>query len=279
MPFTVTPPGPSIISFSPTSGATSDVITITGTNFTGATSVRFNGVPASYTIDSATQITATVPNGSSSGLLEVVSPNGMAQSSTGFFNTSLGGGTLTVKDEGVVISTSVTSLNFVGAGVVASGTGNQIMVTVAGTGSASTTTTGAPSAAGITYTASQSSVWSPLTGTFPNLNDSDGSTGAGTHNFSTEFVKADYGIPVLVSAITLGGGSLAGWGPVAPYVNNKFVQYSNDNTNWTDVFTVSGVTDSGIDQFKKFTLSTPISAQYWRITGNGYLATTEFKLE
>src|SRR5262249_57745762 len=46
----------------PTSGGTS--VTITGTNFSGATAVRFGSNAAgSFTVDSATQITATSPAG------------------------------------------------------------------------------------------------------------------------------------------------------------------------------------------------------------------------
>ncbi|MHA4874905.1 IPT/TIG domain-containing protein, partial [Enterococcus faecium] len=39
-------------------------MTITGTNFTGATAVSFGGTAAaSFTVNSATQITATAPTG------------------------------------------------------------------------------------------------------------------------------------------------------------------------------------------------------------------------
>src|SRR5262249_17455098 len=65
------PPAPPISSFSPTSGGVGASMTITGTNFTGATSVKFNGQSASFTVNSSTQITATVPNCSSSGTISV----------------------------------------------------------------------------------------------------------------------------------------------------------------------------------------------------------------
>src|SRR5947209_12357407 len=58
--------------------------TITGTNFTGATSVKFNGQSASFTVNSSTQITATVPNCSSSGTISVTTAGGTANSSTSF---------------------------------------------------------------------------------------------------------------------------------------------------------------------------------------------------
>ena len=57
---------PVINSFTPTSGLPGGSITITGTDFTGATAVKFNNVAASiFSVDSATQITATVPTGAS----------------------------------------------------------------------------------------------------------------------------------------------------------------------------------------------------------------------
>ncbi|MBD9544758.1 cadherin-like beta sandwich domain-containing protein [Ensifer sp. ENS04] len=55
---------PTLNSISPNTGAISggDVVTITGTGFTGATAVTFGGTPAtSFTVNSATQIAATVP--------------------------------------------------------------------------------------------------------------------------------------------------------------------------------------------------------------------------
>jgi hypothetical protein len=58
---------PSVTGVGPAAGPTSSgtVVTITGTGFTGASSVSFGSNPAvSYTVDSDTQITATAPAGS-----------------------------------------------------------------------------------------------------------------------------------------------------------------------------------------------------------------------
>ena len=57
-------PVPKVTSLSPDNGSTvgGTAVTITGTGFTGATSVKFGAVPASgYTVDSDTQITAISP--------------------------------------------------------------------------------------------------------------------------------------------------------------------------------------------------------------------------
>jgi subtilisin family serine protease len=77
-------PAPSISGFSPASGGVGSSVTITGANFTGATSVKFNGQSASFTVNSSTQITATVPNCSSSGTISVTTAGGTATSSSSF---------------------------------------------------------------------------------------------------------------------------------------------------------------------------------------------------
>jgi len=59
-------------------------VIISGTNFTGATSVTFNGVSASFTVTSATAIQATVPAGASAGPLSVATRGGTATSTSNF---------------------------------------------------------------------------------------------------------------------------------------------------------------------------------------------------
>ncbi|MGH3372870.1 MAG: IPT/TIG domain-containing protein [Nocardioidaceae bacterium] len=82
--FTVTIPAPTITSFSPTSGRTGTAVTITGAAFTGATAVRFGGVRASFVVNSATQITATVPVGAVTGKISVTTPGGTGTSAAQF---------------------------------------------------------------------------------------------------------------------------------------------------------------------------------------------------
>jgi len=77
-------PAPTISSFSPTSGGVGTTVTINGTNFTGATSVKFNGQSASFSVLSSTQISASVPNCSSSGQVSVTTAGGTATSSGSF---------------------------------------------------------------------------------------------------------------------------------------------------------------------------------------------------
>jgi len=74
--FTVTSSLPHITSFSPDSGRVGNSVTIKGTNFTGATSVKFKGIGAAFTVNSATQITARVPPGAATGRITVTTPAG-----------------------------------------------------------------------------------------------------------------------------------------------------------------------------------------------------------
>ena len=76
---------PVILSFLPTSGPVGTLVTITGNSFTGATSVTFGGVKAtSFTVNSYTQITATVPAGAKTGKIGVTTPGGTATSAGTF---------------------------------------------------------------------------------------------------------------------------------------------------------------------------------------------------
>ncbi len=82
-------PPPAIASFSPAQGYTGTTITITGTNFTGATQVSFGGAPASsFTVNSSTSITAVVGAGAS-GNVTVSSARGTTSIAGFTFGTAL----------------------------------------------------------------------------------------------------------------------------------------------------------------------------------------------
>ena len=69
----------------PTSDALGQVVTLTGTFFTGAAAVTFNGVAAaSYTVVNDTTITASVPTGATSGPLSVATLGGTSTSASNF---------------------------------------------------------------------------------------------------------------------------------------------------------------------------------------------------
>jgi len=82
--FSVTATPPTITSFTPSEGKVGQSVTIIGTNLTGATSLTFNGTGASIVVNSATQITATIPTGASTGPISVTTPEGSASSLTSF---------------------------------------------------------------------------------------------------------------------------------------------------------------------------------------------------
>jgi uncharacterized repeat protein (TIGR03803 family) len=75
---------PHIVTFSPMSGTVGTPVTINGTSFTGATRVTFGGVKATFTVNSDTEITTTVPTGAKTGPITVTTPDGTATSSEVF---------------------------------------------------------------------------------------------------------------------------------------------------------------------------------------------------
>lgn len=126
----------------------------------------------------------------------------------------------------------------------------------------------------IPYTASQSSTYSGLAGSFSTLTDGVSTTGAATNSATSEWIQADCGAVTTISSISVAGGTLPGWGGVASYLNGAVIEVSTNLSAWTTITTISDVTDSGSRTF-----TTPaISARYVRIRRNGWLATTEFLL-
>lgn len=96
-------PAPTIISFTPTSGAVGTTVTITGTNFSttpASNIVQFNGVAAVVSASTATSITVVVPAGATSGKISVT-VNGMTATSTNDFTV-----TTTVNQPPVISSTT-----------------------------------------------------------------------------------------------------------------------------------------------------------------------------
>jgi uncharacterized repeat protein (TIGR03803 family) len=67
-----------------TLGKVGSAVKILGTDLTGATSVSFNGTPASFAVSSGSLITTAVPAGATSGTVEVVTPGGTLSSNVPF---------------------------------------------------------------------------------------------------------------------------------------------------------------------------------------------------
>jgi hypothetical protein len=75
---------PTVSSFSPTSGSTGTIVTINGTNFNGATAVKFRSTSASFTVLSDSQIQAVVPPGATTGAIVVTTLAGSNSSAKKF---------------------------------------------------------------------------------------------------------------------------------------------------------------------------------------------------
>jgi IPT/TIG domain len=150
-------PVPTVTNFNPLTGGPGTSVTITGTNFTGATGVSFGGVAATtFTVNSATQVTATVPAGAGSGKIRVTSPVGYGETATDFMVP--------------LVSPTVTSFNPVsgsaGSSVTITGT-NFLSVTGVRFGGVAATTFTANSVTQITATVPTGAVTGKIRVTTP----------------------------------------------------------------------------------------------------------------
>ena len=75
-----------ITSFTPGRGATGTNVQINGVNFTNASAVAFNGIPASvFTVTNNTVLGAVAPSGVTSGTISITTPAGTTNSTALFF--------------------------------------------------------------------------------------------------------------------------------------------------------------------------------------------------
>ncbi|WP_280475391.1 IPT/TIG domain-containing protein, partial [Nocardia asiatica] len=84
LPYTYLPSRPTITSLAPTSGPGlgGDSVVITGTGFTGPTTVRFGTIATTFTIDSPTRITAIAPPGTGAVQVTVTTAGGTSNGTT-----------------------------------------------------------------------------------------------------------------------------------------------------------------------------------------------------
>ena len=78
---------PTITSFTPASGPPGTIVTIKGTNLSGALEVTIGGVAAAINSNTSTKIKVTVPEGAVTGRIRVVTPSGKVRSGTNFWVT------------------------------------------------------------------------------------------------------------------------------------------------------------------------------------------------
>ncbi len=129
--FTISGTCPTITSFTPTSGVVGTTVTIIGTNFTAGTTVKFNGVSATSTFNSSTQITAKVPTGATTGKITVTNASGTATSASDFVVGALPTITSFTPTSGPVGQVvTINGTNFTGATAVKFGTTTATSFTV-----------------------------------------------------------------------------------------------------------------------------------------------------
>ncbi len=153
------------VTFLPAARQVGHTVKIMGQGFTGTTAVSFNGTPATtFTALTDTLMTATVPNGATTGLITVTTPSGTLTSNkqfqvnpqiTGFSPTSGPPGTSVVITGVSLTQTSKITFNSVVATSFTVNSDSQVTVTVPA-GATSTkiglTTTGAPVYSSSTFT-------------------------------------------------------------------------------------------------------------------------------
>lgn len=76
------PPVPTVTGVSPSAGVSGDSVTVTGTDFSDATSVQFGSTSATFTVDSATSISATAPAGTGTVDVTVTNASGTSETSS-----------------------------------------------------------------------------------------------------------------------------------------------------------------------------------------------------
>lgn len=69
----------------PSSGKAGTAVKILGTDLIGATSVTFNGTPATFKVVSASEITTAVPSGATTGTVQVTLPTKTLSSNVPFY--------------------------------------------------------------------------------------------------------------------------------------------------------------------------------------------------
>ena len=154
-------PGPVIISFSPTSGGASTPVTISGKGFTGATSVKFNGTSATFTVSSDTQVNTTVPSSATTGPISVTAPGGPTVASTSNFTVTSGSSSVSLSPTSLDFGSQVVNTTSAAKKLSLTNSGSSTLnistVSITGTNSgdfAQTNTCGASVAAGASCTIS-----------------------------------------------------------------------------------------------------------------------------
>jgi hypothetical protein len=264
---------PTVTSFSPASGNTGTTVTIYGTYFTGATAVNIGGVAAqSFTVNSATQITAVVASGAITGVISVTAPGGTGTSSTNFTIVaaptlnSFGPVKATTGTVVVIAGTNLseaTSVTFGGVAAASYVVNSAIQITaVVGSGSsgsiAVTTAGGTATITGFTYQSPRSDITITATPSVTSVTPGSAftvdlmiTTSVGflgwqaTVNFDAskmQYNSIDEGAFLSGYASGLGGDTI---NPTVPTIDNSGGHITNISYSATGLSGVTGATGTG----------------------------------
>lgn len=99
---------PTLTSVVPNRGPVGTHVSLLGTGLGGTTQVTFNGTTAAFTVQSGTELTATVPSAATSGPITVTTPNGSATSPGSFTITGPPTITITSPADGATLTDATT---------------------------------------------------------------------------------------------------------------------------------------------------------------------------
>lgn len=216
---------PSITSFTPTSGPVGTSVAITGQNLSQTNGVSFNGTSASFSVDSSTQVTATVPLGATNGPITVITPGGNATSSGSF--------TVTSPNSTPIVSSFSPTSGPVGTSITITGRYFTDASTVSFNGTSATTYT-VNSDTQITATVPSGATTGPISVT------ATGGTGTSTSNYTvTTPVTQTFTLNTIADTFVRGG----------TYANNNY------GTNVTAEVRMSTTADNYRDTYFLFDLT------------------------
>jgi cytochrome c peroxidase len=153
--------------FTPTFGPAGTGVTMTGTAFTGATAVSFNGVAAAFTVGPSGTITTTVPAGATTGPITVTTPGGPLKTTTRFTVTPAIT-SFTPASGAVGAAVTINGTNFTGTTAVSFG-GGAATFTVSDPGTVTTTVPAGAASGPITLTTLDGTATSAASFTFTPL--------------------------------------------------------------------------------------------------------------
>lgn len=194
---------PTVTSISPATGVAGTIVIITGTGFAGATVVTFGGISANFTVDSDTQITAIVPLGFGTGIVNVV------------VTTPVGFNVVTLASQFTYGSTAAPTVTGVSpsSGPVSGGT----VITITGTGFTGATAVSVASVAVTSFTVNSST---QITATTP-ANSAPGTysvqvtgpNGSSANNTNARFTYVSL-VPTITSVSPSSGPGAGGTGVI-----------------------------------------------------------------